>query len=443
MKEINITDKKEEPIEKGVLKNEDTKIIETKVKKIKDIEPKIEKTGDMKKRVKIKNDPEKISKKKSILILSGIGLLLILGIAAFYYFGIYKYNPKPKDENIVNITGNYIYAKEKTSTFTEVLVTSPQEPRTEESPINGLLFTKSEMEELMTRRPAAVMISNHAAARPVSGLSSADMVIETLAESGITRNVAFFWSQAPEKVGSLRSARQYFLEWISPYDPIYIHDGCASTDNPLTDACGNIYAYNIKDISTTGAWRWYDGVRYAPHNEYSSVDNAWEYATSRSWDSFPENFESWKFKNDADLDQRGDAYRYKIVFHNRLNNGGAYDAIWQYDKTTNLYKRWIGGKVDIDQENNTQITAKLVVVQEIDMTPAYDNKGRIIQKTIDTGSVTILMDGKEINGTWKKTSRTDRTTYYDSNGNEIEFNRGRIWIAAVAQSVGEFDIIEQ
>ena len=77
------------------------------------------------------------------------------------------------------------------------------------------------------------------------------------------------------------------------------------------------------------------------------------------------------------------------------------------------------------------------------MTPAYDNKGRIIQKTIDTGSATILMDGKETNGTWKKTNRTDRTTFYDNSGKEIEFNRGKIWIEAVAQSVGEFDIIEQ
>ena len=439
MKEINMTDKKEEPVEKEVHINKEP-IKNVGVQEIEQSNP----TEDsMKKKIKNEQDKNNVSKKKSILILSGIGLLLILGIVAFYYFGIYRYNPRPKDENIVNVTSNYIYSKDTPQIFAHILVNTPQEPRTEESPINGLLFTKSEMEELMKRRPAAVMISNHAAARPVSGLSSADLVIETLAESGITRNVAFFWSQAPEKVGSLRSARQYFLEWISPYDPIYIHVGCADTDDPRTDACDHLFSYNIKDISYIGSWRMNDGRRFAPHNAYSSVISSWDYAKKQGWDGFPEEFESWKFKNDADLDQRGDAYRYKVIFHTKLNNGGLYDTIWEYDKTTNSYKRWVGGKVDIDQENNIQVTAKVVVIQEINMTPAYDNKARIIQDTIGTGDAIILMDGKEINGTWKKTSRTDRTTYYDSSGNEIQFNRGRIWIEAVAQSVGEFDIIEQ
>jgi hypothetical protein len=436
MKEINISDKNDTPEEKSEIK-------ETKTKEPKKTEiPKEKKSEKMSKKVQ-SNAPGQVAKKKAFLILGIIGLVFILGLAAFYYFGIYKYSPKPEEETVVNVPNNYVLAQEEVKLFTQVLVNTPQEPRTEESPLNGLLFTKSEMDELMKRRPVAVMVSNHAQARPQSGITDADVVYETLAESGITRYMAIFWSQGPKKVGSIRSARQYFLEWLSPYDPIYIHDGCASTDDPRTNACGNIYAYNIKDISTTGSWRWNDGVRFAPHNEYNSVVAAWDYAKTRSWDDFPKNFESWKFKNDADKDQRGDAYRYKVVFHNRLNNGGLYDAIWQYDATTNSYRRWIGGQVDIDQETNTQVTAKVVVIQETDLTPSYDNKGRIIIDTIGQGDATILMDGKEINGSWKKSNRTDRTTFFDSSGNEIEFNRGRIWIAVITQSTSEFDIIEQ
>jgi hypothetical protein len=255
--------------------------------------------------------------------------------------------------------------------------------------------------------------------------------------------MAFFWSQGPEKVGSVRSARQYFLEWLSPYDPLYIHIGWADTDDPRTDARGNIIAYGIKDVGIIGSWVWNDGRRVAPHNKYQSVIGAWEYAESKGWDGFTPNFESWKFKNDADPDQRGDAYRYKVVFHNRLNNGGLYDVIWEYDKTTNSYKRWVGGNPAIDQETNKQVTAKVVVIQENKMTSAYDSKGRIIITTIGEGDAIILMDGKEINGKWKKESRTDRTTFYDNEGNEIEFNRGRIWIASISPSYGEFDIIEQ
>lgn len=75
------------------------------------------------------------------------------------------------------------------------------------------------MDVLKKRRPVAVMINNHSEARPQSGLNSADIVYETNAESGITRYLGIFWSSAPEKVGPVRSLRQYYLEWASEYDP--------------------------------------------------------------------------------------------------------------------------------------------------------------------------------------------------------------------------------
>ena len=62
--------------------------------------------------------------------------------------------------------------------------------------------------------------------------------------------------------------------------------------------------------------------------------------------------------------------------------------------------------------------------------------------TIDSGDAVFLIDGQMIEGTWEKKTRTDRTTYYDSDGKEVEFNRGRIWIEAVSIDDGRFDIIE-
>ena len=134
----------------------------------------------------------KISKKKSILIISVIALVLVLGLASFYYFGIYKYNPNPPEDNIVDVGGNYINSKLLPKLFANTLIDSPQEPRTEVSPLNGLLFTKSEIDALYEKRPIAVMINNHAVARPQSGLNSADIVYEALVESGITRYLAIF-----------------------------------------------------------------------------------------------------------------------------------------------------------------------------------------------------------------------------------------------------------
>lgn len=383
---------------------------------------------------------EKKNKKVLILIISGVVLLLV--IASFFYFGIYRVKPYKKPSEIINLNSEYLISNKDIHSFVKMPVVSLQEPRTEVSPINGLLFTKTEMDKLKTKRPVAVMINNHQEARPQSGLNSADIVYETLAESGITRYLAIFWSQAPAKVGPIRSARQYYLEWLSPYDPLFIYDGCAETDNPKTDACGNVYTYAIKKLATIGAWRWNDGRRFAPHNEYSSVNNAWEYAEKMNWDTMP-TIEAWKFKNEAPVNERGEKTKVSIIFHQRLSNGNLYDVVWAYDPKSNSYFKQTGNQADLDQETNTRVYAKNLVIQRIIMTPANDDKGRIVQETIGEGKAVFCIDGKITEGTWKKNNRMDRTTYYNNQGNEVQFNRGRIWISAVSQNEGKFAIIEQ
>lgn len=437
MKEITISKKKgnivEESIEKKDLVVEKREVVEEK----KDVVEVNNPVGEVKTKKKISLSP----KTRTLIILVS-ACTLLLGIAAFYYFGIYKAKPFKMPSEVINLNSEYLISKSREIFLPNTPTVPPQEPKTEVSPLNGLLFTKTEMDKLKKNRPVAVMINNHSEARPQSGLNSADVVYEALAESGITRYLAIFWSEAPAKVGPIRSARQYYLEWLSPYDPLYIYDGCAETDNPKTDACGNIYSYNIKKLATIGAWRWNDGRRYAPHNEYSSITNAWEYAEKMNWDSFP-NVESWKFKNDAPVEERGEKTKVNIVFHQRINNSGMYDTVWTYDSKTNSYLLQTGRHASLDQETNTQVYAKNLIVQEINMSPSYDDKGRIIQDTIGKGKAVYLMDGKITEGTWEKISRTDRTSYYDSNGNEVQFNRGRIWISALARSEGKFAIIEQ
>lgn len=77
------------------------------------------------------------------------------------------------------------------------------QPKEAEAPLTGL---KTE-QKLAERRPIAVAVNNHPKARPQSGLSKADVVIEALAEGRITRFLAIFQSEMPETVGPVRSAR--------------------------------------------------------------------------------------------------------------------------------------------------------------------------------------------------------------------------------------------
>jgi hypothetical protein len=433
--EVKEQTQKEKPLPKEEEKKElDTNKKDESQKRINNKEKKKEK--------KIKDPSKKLDWKKIIFPLTAV--LTLVGIGLFYYFGIYKLKPKPLSE-VFSFDEMFIVSEENRDIFTRAfpLLSAPEEPRTEESPLNGLFFSKKEMDKMMDRRPVAVMINNHVDARPLSGLNSADIVIEANVESGITRLLGIFWSKAPEKVGPIRSLRQNYLEWASEYDPLLIHDGCAKTDDPRTNACGNVYTYGIKTITTIGAWRSNEGGRVAPHNEYSSVTNAWSYSEKMDWDEFPSSIDSWDFKRDADIKDRGDQTNVKTVFHTRLTNGGLYDAQWIYDKSTNSYFRRIGGSPDIDTETKTQVTAKVVIIQEVNVIPSGDDKGRLITTTIGQGDATILQDGEIIDATWKKSSRTDRTMYFDTSNSPIQFNRGRIWIAMIPHSDGEFAIIEQ
>lgn len=438
-KEINISDNKKsgQEVSKPAAKTEIKEHI-SKQTSIQETTLEEAKTSEV---AKVKKEKKPLKKWAIALIAAGSVLLVGGGLFAFYYFGIFKFVKDPSE--VTEFPTNYLKPSTDIKADEELIkLPQPGEPRTEESPLNGELFTIKEMEEMEKRRPVAVMINNHVQARPQSGLNSADIVYEALTESGITRYMAIFWSRAPEKVGSIRSARNYFLQWLSPYDALYIHDGCAQSDNPEANACGNLYTYGIKDIGTAVSWRWNDGIRYAPHNEYTSITNAWEYGSNLDWDEFPD-IESWSFKRDATAEDRGEKGIMQITFHTRLTNGGDYDVRWTYDPDTNTYLRRVGGEIDIDQETNTQVWAKNIVIQEVDTSPAYDDTAHIIIKTIDKGNATFLIDGQIIEGTWEKKSRTDRTTYYDKDGKEIQFNRGRIWIEAVSTEDGRFDIIEQ
>src|SRR3990167_5252712 len=177
-------------------------------------------------------------------------------------------------------------------------------------PLNGAMYTKNREETWRKRRPLGVMIENHVDARPAIGLSRVDVIYEAVAEGGITRFLAVFLCQDAGDIAPVRSARTYFLDWVSEYDALYAHVGGANTPGPA-NALGQIRDYGIMDMDQFGLgfptyWRGTD--KLAPHNVHSTTKKLWEAAEERKfgpededgkrWD---DNFVEWKFKDDASL----------------------------------------------------------------------------------------------------------------------------------------------
>src|SRR5690554_5411549 len=86
-------------------------------------------------------------------------------------------------------------------------------------------FTGERVAEEVSMKPIIATINNHLNARPQSGLASADVVYEMLAEGDVTRFLALYQSEIPDNIGPIRSARSYFIELAKGLDAFYIAHG--------------------------------------------------------------------------------------------------------------------------------------------------------------------------------------------------------------------------
>lgn len=320
-------------------------------------------------------------------------------------------------------------------------------PKTEACPLNGALYSKPQREWWEKHRPLGVMIENHEEARPQSGLSRADVVYEAVAEGGITRFLAVFYCQDAEPVGPVRSARTYFLDWISEYGdkPLYAHVGGANASGPA-DALGQIENYgwvgrndlNQFSIGFPTFWRDYERLGHqvaTEHTMYSTTTKLWEVAQKRGLEAkddkgkpWGEKFEKWSFKDDLKEDSRPQSF---VANFNFWGGYDSYGVRWEYDRVTNSYKRVNGGSPHLDKINESQLAAKnviLVFMTERNANDGYENNVHLLYGTTGKGKAIILQDGKKIEGEWRKKDRLSKTKFYDNQGKEIEFNRGQIWI---------------
>lgn len=323
-------------------------------------------------------------------------------------------------------------------------------PKTEACPLNGAMYSKQQRQWWEKHRPLGVMIENHEDARPQSGLSSTDVVYEAVAEGGITRFLAVFYCQDTPVIGPVRSARTYFLDFISEYGdfPLYAHVGGANSDGPA-DALGQIEQYkwgsynDLNQFSLGCPVYCRDVTRMGrevatEHTMYSSTSKLWKVAEQRKltnvdqdgnpWDK---DFVPYTFQDDAAAADRAAS---QTVHLEPWKGYQQYEVDWIYDKASNEYKRNNGGKPHRDLNNKKQLTTKnlvVLVMQESNANDGYENNLHLLYKDKGIGKAYIFMNGKEITGTWRKDKRTSRTLLFDSTKKQISFVRGRIWFAVL------------
>ncbi|MFA6423696.1 MAG: DUF3048 domain-containing protein [Candidatus Magasanikbacteria bacterium] len=330
--------------------------------------------------------------KKNIKYLV-VGLSVLLFVAVMAYWGWSKFNNK--------ITW-------KTETYPPPVIYL--------SALDGMPVSSTEM---INPSVVGVMIDNHPFSRPQSGLLAAKIIYEAPAEGGITRYFAIFDStQNVEKVGPVRSARPYFIDWIQEYDGLYMH--CGGSPEALT-ILKQGKVFDINEM-TNGQYYWRDKNRYAPHDLYTNSEN-WDKVLVKYAEDKKIFVNAWKF---GELTSSS----LEMVKKISIEYAPGYIVGWNYDENQKNYLRYINDKTE--GEGNVVLSAESIVVQYI-KSQIVDDYGRREITTSGQGDMRLLRDGIMVRGIWKQ--ENGRTRFYDVGGQELNLKPGKIWIQIVPKEI--------
>ncbi|PIR99103.1 hypothetical protein COT87_01225 [Candidatus Collierbacteria bacterium CG10_big_fil_rev_8_21_14_0_10_44_9] len=373
-------------------------------------------------------------------------LAFSLSTSASYALTTYLYTPQPGD-TLTPFT---------TPSIGGGLNIDPYAPRNSECPINGAMHTTAEQKVWESRRPLFVMIENMPEARPQSGLNSADVLYEAVVEGGVSRFGAVYYCGVAAHdtiIGPVRSARTHFVNLASEYNyPLYTHVGganCGSSDPKTCNTDKRVQA--LEQINTYGwggakgndlnqfsigfptFWRDYErlGKTVATeHTMYSSTEKLWKYAVgTRGWtNKTPDGKSDWKekyvpftFKDDAK--DHGTVSKISFGFWESYHQ---FDVVWTYDSTNHSYTRENGGETHKDINDDSQLTAKVIVVQFTKELGPLDEHKHMFYEVMGTGKGIVFQDGTAVEAVWSKKDRAAKTIWTNAKGKKIAFNRGKI-----------------
>lgn len=279
---------------------------------------------------------------------------------------------------------------------------------------------------LAHREPIAIMIDDNIVARPQSGISSASIVYQAPADGGEDRYMMVFQEGTATDIGPVRSARPYYVYWAAEYKAVFAHFGGDRESRLQTIPSMANYIYNEDALNGGGCPYHRITTRPGPHNAYTNTAALMGCISARGYPTVYQNLPTRPFRADTDPSLLPASQTISIAY--RTGTIG-----YQFDPTKDAYLRYVGGAPEIDPANGNEVYARSIVVMSQYNTNNYSEPGHIRPDVhnVGSGTVTIFQEGTVTIGTWKKTSDTALTRFYDSTGKEIPLVRGEIFIQSL------------
>lgn len=298
------------------------------------------------------------------------------------------------------------------------------------NPLTGLPMEPEDEE----KRPIAVVLNNLKAAQPQLGISQADIIYEVPVEGGITRMLGVYQSvEGIERLGSVRSARPYFVELALGHDAVFVHAGGSQ------EAYSNLRSWRVDHMDGVRGgedakifWRDPDRKRNNgyEHSLVTSGKNILDYLAGAS---FPTEHDSdWNCLQlfTEDPAQGEPARQVTLRFSNYKT------AVFDYDDAGGCYRVSQYGKEHLDGSTGQQVqTVNLLVLETSIGVISGDTEGRLRVKTTGEGTGTYFRQGKAIPIQWSRNDRNSPFVYRTAEGEPLALGQGNSYVCIITPRV--------
>lgn len=318
----------------------------------------------------------------------------------------------------------------------ETLIAEEPDPTPEPIPegyVVSYLTGEYVPETIGRRRPVAVMLNNLKPACPQAGIANAGVVYEAPVEGGITRLMGVFEDYDNlEKIGSVRSCRDYYIFYASGFNAIYTHYGQSAYALPFLELPE---VNNLSGLAGYGDQVFYRTTdRKSPHNAYTSFEGIQKGIEINGYSQeYDEDFQpGYAFCGvDEEVDLPGETQASIVKPGYFLN-----EPWFEYNPEDKLYYRYQYGDKQIDQLTGEQIAYKNIILQYSSWRN-YDENGYLNIDVDEANVGKYIVNGKAIDITWKKHTPWGATFYYDTAGNQITMDTGTTWVCIIQDTYAD------
>ncbi len=368
---------------------------------------------------------------KMIVKMVSVTMALMLLLCTFAACGDDK-NKYEQDPNFVPQT-------------TEPTVDNQKEEEKTPDNMNPFTGELNLSKEAQGARPVAIMIENTPEARPQWGISSPDVIIEGMAEGGVTRMMWLYadTNKIPDKVGPVRSARHDFVELAAGMNAIYAHWGGSDGKN-----LGKYMAYQAFDkfdvdhidaLKHEGSYFFRDTTRKVSLEHRGITTKAaiqkaiknlgfTTKQTLTDWVPYKVSHEEGKIPWSDSSKDSGSCTRIDVTY------SSSYKYTFKFNNEDKLYYHYLNNKQVVDGNNNQQMAVKNVIYLYVPVESMKTEKGHVDwkfeAKGIDNKGLYVVNGlGRRI--TWVFDEKTCQLKFYDFDNTPLTVYPGKVYIGII------------